>query len=348
MPQVDPLPHLARRVTSIDVAKAAGCSQAAVSLWVTGKHEGRLSDELQKRIAKAVADLGYVPNRTARRLTAGSSRSVSFIFPGFSYHFFGSILEGVGGVLDDAWELTFHDSRPGRAHPDRPNVVSSSVFADTTGVILASPSAAEVEAIGKVGAAAVLVDSPEAPPGTSRVSFELVESLREVAEDLHRLGHRRVGYVSFVANSLTLASRRAAVVSAFKARGLKVVGPDLRLESLDMGAIAERFAQKWPDWRAAGVTAVLCADDRHAFGVIRAARGMNLRIPDDFSLVAFNDTDAAAIVDPALSSIRLPSVAIGAAAGQALKDLVTEGNAREIAVATQYIPRTSTGMTPAE
>lgn len=346
MSPVDPLPHLARRVTSIDVAKAAGCSQAAVSLWVTGKHEGRLSDDLQKRIAKAVAQLGYVPNRTARRLIAGSSRSVSFIFPGFSYHFFGSILEGVGGVLDDSWDLTFHDSRPGRAHPEYPNVITTSVFADTTGVILASPSAAEVEAIGSVGAAAVLVDSPDAPAGASRVSFQLDESLRDLAEDLHRLGHRRIGYVSFVANSLTLASRRAAVVAAFKARGLKVVGPDLRLESLDMGAIAERFAEKWPEWRAAGVTAVLCADDRHAFGVIRAARELGLHIPDELSLVAFNDTDAAAIVDPALSSVRLPSVAIGAAAGQALKELVTEGSVREIAVATSYIPRASTGRRP--
>lgn len=333
-----------RRVTATDVAKLAGCSQAAVSLWINGKHEGRLTPEWQQRIASAVAELGYIPNRTAQKLSSGTGQAVSFIFPGFSYNFFGPVLEGVSAALGRGWDLSFHDSRAD-GHPLKESVeslFSSAVGADTTGVILASPSAIELDAIADVGAAVVVVDSPDAPSSASRVAFEAEPSIQQMAAELAALGHKRVGYVSLAADSLTLIDRRKAVVQALKNRGIRTVGPDLRVKGVGLETTAELFIDKWPRWHHEKVTAIICSDERHAYGVMTGARRTGIRIPQDLSLVAFNDSDPAQLLSPSLSSIQFSAVELGAAAGRALKTRVS-GLTETIMVPTQYTSRESTG-----
>ncbi|WP_332603167.1 LacI family DNA-binding transcriptional regulator [Arthrobacter sp. S2(2024)] len=337
-----------RRVTATEVAKLAGCSQAAVSLWITGKYEGRLTPEWQQRIAAAVAELGYVPNRTAQKLSSGTGRAVSFIFPGFSYSFFGPVLEGVSSALGHGWDLSFYDSRPngGSRKDSAEALVSVAVGADTTGVILASPSSAELGAIGDVLAATVVVDAPEAPSNASLVAFDTDPSIDEMAAQLARLGHKRVGYVSLAANSLTLIERRKSVVRSLKAHGIQPVGPDLRVTTGGLDATADLFSGKWPHWRHERVTAVICSDERHAYGVLAGARAMGLSVPADFSLVAFNDSDPAQLLAPSLSSIHLSAVELGAAAGKALKARVGGIVAAPILVPTSYFGRESTGIAP--
>ncbi|WOH20568.1 LacI family DNA-binding transcriptional regulator [Paenarthrobacter sp. GOM3] len=333
-----------RRVTATDVAKLAGCSQAAVSLWLNGKHEGRLTPEWQQRIAAAVAELGYVPNRTAQKLSSGTGKAVSFIFPGFSYNFFGPVLEGVSAALGGGWDLSFYDSRA-NGHPRKESIdtlFSSAVGADTTGVILASPSALELEAVASVGAALVVVDAPEAPPSASRVAFDAEPSIQQMASELAALGHHRVGYVSLAADSLTLIDRRKSVVQALRSHGIRTVGPDLRVKGVGLETTAELFIDKWPRWRHERITAIICSDERHAYGVLIGARRLGIRIPEDLSLAAFNDSDPAQLLSPSLSSIQFSAVELGAAAGRALKARVS-GQKETIMVPTQYTGRESTG-----
>jgi len=91
-----------------------------VSLWVNGKSDGRLTAENAERIAKAVKELGYVPNRAAQKLALGSSQSVSFLFPGALYgDFIASVVDGVSSHLGPDWEVAFVDAKPsagGEAH----------------------------------------------------------------------------------------------------------------------------------------------------------------------------------------------------------------------------------------
>jgi DNA-binding LacI/PurR family transcriptional regulator len=338
--------HRTRPATSNDVARLAGCSQAAVSLWLNGKHEGRLKPDLQQRIAAAAAELGYVPNRTAQRLSKGGARSLSFLFPGYSYHFFGTILEGATTALGRDWELSFFDTRSNRDLQGATRLVSRAVGADTAGVLLASPSRDEVAAVAHLRSTVVIVDAPDAPETASLVSFDIDASVDAAAAHLAALGHRRIGYVSFVAESLTLTTRRSTVGQALRRRGLSLVGPDLRLPTFDLDATARAFSERLSGWRDRGVTAVLCADDRHAYGALTACRQLSVSVPEELSILAFNDSAPAALLEPSLSSIRLPAVELGSTAGTAMLQHITSGTPSRSSVQASWHPRSSTGPSP--
>ena len=336
-----------RRVTAADVAKLAGCSQAAVSLWVTGKFEGRLAPEWQERIAAAVDELGYVPNKSARNLVRGTVQSVSLVFPGASYSFLGPVLEGVTDALGQGWDISVLDSRPGGDPNSSARAMSSAIGADTSGVIIASPSAADIEAVDALGfSSVVIVDSPRGSLRGSLVSFDFENSIDDLSRELAEYGHERVAYVSFAVPSLTLAHRREELRASLSKRHVELVDSDLIVVTTDVIAVKRAFVKVWPGWRKQGVTAVVCADDRHALGVISAARELGLTIPTDFSLAAFNDSEPAEFLDPALSSIRLPAMELGQAAAQALLGRVRSDDTSVFAVPTRYLSRASTGVAP--
>lgn len=332
-----------RRVTAADVARRAGCSQAAVSLWVTGKYEGRLNPEWQERIAAAVKELGYVPNRAARRLVTGGTPSASFIFPGAGYSFFGPVLNGVTEALGPEWDILFFDSRPGRIVEHAAQAVSSAISAETTGVILASPSESNLEDIAHATAQAiVVVDAPSAPSTVSRVAFDMVQAVEDAVAHLAALGHRQVGYISYRGTGLTLVSRHELLTDTLRDRGVSVAIPDLHVSGLDVAVTAAEFVAVWEAWKAAGVTAVLCGDERQAYGVFTAAHRLGLSIPDDLSVISFRDSDVAPLLAPSLSSIRLPALELGALAGRALTLLVDGEQPTTTLIPATYVPRMST------
>lgn len=337
----------ARRVTAADVAKLAGCSQAAVSLWVTGKYEGRLTPEWQKAIASAIDELGYVPNKAARSLVSRTVRSVALVFPGSSYSFLGPVLEGVTVALGPGWDIAVHDSRPGSAEASSRKVMADAVGADTSGMIVASPSQADLDAVSALGfRRVVVVDAPLGLEYGSLVSFDLDESIEDLARELVGYGHERVGYVSFAAPSLTLAHRRERLQAALGGFGASLVDADVSVTSTDIESVDAAVRRQWPTWQSLGVTAVVCADDRHVYGVLSAARGLDLSIPGDFSLAAFNDSEPADYLEPRLSSIRLPAMELGSAAAAALAGRVASDAPSRSLVPTRYIPRASTGPAP--
>jgi LacI family transcriptional regulator len=332
-----------RRVTAEDVARLAGCSQASVSLWVTGKFEGRLTVEWQQRIAAAVKELGYVPNRAARRLVSGGTPSASIIFPGPRYAFFGPVLSGVTDALGPEWDILFFDARPGRIDEGGSRLVSSAISADTTGVIVASPSESDLDDIERIAARAlVVVDSPRVPDGVSLVAFDMSAAIGEAVDHIATLGHRRVGYVAYPGAGLTLSERRERLLATLSTRSV-VAAAELATSSLEIDVTADEFAAIWDEWRAAGVTAVICGDERQAYGVLSAAHRLGIRVPEDLSIVSFRDSEIAWLFSPPLSSIRLPAVELGISAGRALTALVRGEAPTTTLIPATYVSRGSTG-----
>jgi LacI family transcriptional regulator len=329
------------RVTAADVARLAGCSIAAVSLWANGKTEGRLTKEWSDRIADAVAQLGWVPNRVAQHLSTGTSVTVGFIFPGFSYNFFGSILEGVSSVLGSAWDLTFFDSRAKAEHGGSQGVIARAAATSPAGLILASPSQSELDELRVSSVPTVVIDSPQSPEGSSLVFFDVEPSVAEMAEDLARHGHRTVAYASFAAGSLSLRHRREVVQETLRRHGVHLVDNDLITPSLAVEDVSAAFESHWPTWVAAGVTAVICSDDRQAYGVIRGCRRLGIDLPEGLSIIGFNDSDAAPLLEPALSSIWLPAQSIGVDAAKVLRVQIAGEKTTQSRIGTRYTHRAS-------
>ncbi|MEV1130258.1 LacI family DNA-binding transcriptional regulator [Agromyces sp. NPDC049794] len=331
------------RVTLADVAREAGCSAAAVSLWVNGKSSGRLSVENAERIEHAVVRLGYVPNRTAQRLALGSSQSVAFLFPGAAYgNFFTTIVDGVADRLGPEWEITFVDAKlSASAASSAP--LARALRSDPSGLLVSAPSPDILAALEDVCVPTVVIDAPSAPAHVSLVTLDLTPSIHALVQHLDELGHRRVAYVSYVAESLSLSSRRSQVRDQLLRRGIDMVDQDLLLDSLTLTHAAQAFTGIWPAWERAGVTAVICADDRHAYGVMAAGRELGIDLPGRLSLVGFNDLDPNALLSPALSAIALPALEMGTAAADAFAAHLSTGTPSRLMIPTRYIRRESTG-----
>src|SRR4051812_39969499 len=194
-----------RPVTSVDVARHAGVSQATVSLVLSGKAAGRVSATTEATVRQAAEELGYRPNLAARALRTGTARAVGLVVPDITHPFLGRVMrgtqtaarrEGYAVVLVDAardwtWEV------------DSFEVLRNSAVDGFLLFGVEPPRGAE-----DLEDSMVTIESDPGRLPTVRLDVEA--GARAVAEHLLGLGHRRVGRLAGTAGAATLRRREAA------------------------------------------------------------------------------------------------------------------------------------------
>ncbi|MEO8274023.1 MAG: LacI family DNA-binding transcriptional regulator, partial [Chloroflexota bacterium] len=293
----------------------------------------RLSAGTAIRIREVAGALGYRPNPVARMLTQRQTMTLGILTPQalaviFSNPFFALFSEGVAHAAEDlGYELHFisplHGSLAlavGRSTVD--GVVAIGLSADHP----------EVEQIRGAGLPMVLVDSDDLPQHSS-VVVDDEAGARAAAEHLLGLGHTNLLVIAVEGPASASGEPGPHGVTERRLRGYRtaldaagVALPDEQIvagrSSIDGGASA--FQRAW----AMGIrpTAVLAMSDAIAIGAMRAARELGLRIPDDLSVVGFDDIDLAAHVDPPLTTVHQPIRQKGA---DAVRLLLAEVEQRE-------------------
>ncbi|MDI2098482.1 LacI family DNA-binding transcriptional regulator [Ruicaihuangia caeni] len=329
-----------KRVTAADVAARAGCTPAAVSLWINGKTAGRISDQVGERIREAVEALGYVPNRTAQQLSTGQSRQLAFVFPDVWYTFFSYILDGITAEIDESWDLALtmplrHEREQGggtRAALQR------ALRGGPAGLIIASPEREMLDLVPP-GLPTVVIDADSAPEHCSLARYDFEPGAAAVAAHLSAAGHERVGYIGLDRRADTLLTRRARLGDALEAHDIRFALPDLLLDNIRADMVADRVS----DWLTSDVTAVICGDESLAYGAIAASQRLGRSVPGELSLVSFNDLAPASLIEPSLTSVHMPTYEIGRLAGQMLASRVAGGDVRVETVPTELVVRESTG-----
>jgi alanine racemase len=337
-----------------DVAREAGVSKTAVSFAFNSPE--RLSAETAIRIREVAGALGYRPNPVARLLTQRQTMTLGVLTPQalaviFSNPFFALFSEGVAHAAEElGYELHFISPLHGS--------LALAVGRSTVDGVVAIGLSAEHPEVGQIrgaGLPMVLVDADDLPEHSSIVVDDEAGA-RAAAEHLLELGHRDVLVIAVEGPAVPSGEpgrhgvslrRLRGYRAAFEAAGLDL--PDDRIvaarASIDGGSAA--FRRAW----AMGLrpTAVLAMSDAMAIGAMRAAREEGLRIPDDLSVVGFDDIDLAAHVDPPLTTVHQPIRQKGA---DAVRLLLAEVEQREanrpehIRLDTRLIIRTSTGPAP--
>ncbi len=346
-----------------DVAREAGVSKTAVSFAFNSPE--RLSAETAVRIREVAGALGYRPNPVARMLTQRQTMTLGVLTPQalaviFSNPFFALFSEGVAHAAEDlGYELHFisplHGSLAlavGRSTVD--GVVAIGLSADHP----------EVEQIRGAGLPMVLVDSEDLPEHSS-VVVDDESGARSAAEHLLALGHRDVVVMAVEAPEQSrdddappdprparqpegvTARRLRGYLAAFEAAGAAIPADRVVAGRASIDGGASAFHRAW----GLGLrpTAVLAMSDAMAIGVMSAARELGLRIPDDLSVVGFDDIDLAAHVDPPLTTVHQPIRQKGA---DAVRLLLAEVEQREanrpehLRLETRLIVRASTGSAP--
>ncbi|HXI44720.1 MAG TPA: LacI family DNA-binding transcriptional regulator [Candidatus Acidoferrales bacterium] len=336
-----------------DVAREAGVSKTAVSFAFN--NPDRLSTETASRIREVADSLGYRPHPVARMLTQRQTMTIGVLTPQalaviFSNPFFALFSEGVAHAAEDlGYELHFISPRNGSLA-----LAVGRATVDGVVAIGLSKDHPEVEQIRSSGLPMVLVDSEDLPEHAS-VVVDDEGGARAAASHLVGLGHRDVLVIAVERPDAPDDGESDGVV-ARRLRGYRAVleAANLTLSpewvvagraSIDGGEAA--FHRAWSFGRRP--TAVLAMSDAMAIGAMRAARELGLRVPEDLSVVGFDDIDLAALVDPALTTVHQPIRQKGTDAVKLLlaeMELRTGSLPQHLRLETRLIVRGSSGPAP--
>ncbi|MFG2406023.1 LacI family DNA-binding transcriptional regulator [Streptomyces brevispora] len=330
------------RPTSRDVARAAGVSQATVSLVLGDKWRGRVSEATADRVREAARGLGYRPNLAARNLRLGRTRTALLVVPALTNEFFARVYTGAAAVAaEHGFGVVLYPSPDGTG-PARDPFASARAALD--GVIASSMAADALGALHGADLPLVMLDSdPSAPGPVARVNLDVADGMRQVTEHLLDLGHRRFVHLASAVDTWTFVVRADAVHEALRG----VPGTDLRTVPAALNVRAGREAAE----RALSLpgprpTAIICDDDILAAGACKAARRLGLRVPDDLSVTGFDDLALATAVEPELTTVQLPAEQVGERGMSALLAVLEGSTAETGSLPVRLVVRGSSAPPP--
>src|ERR671921_1506808 len=277
-------------VTTITrVAQEAGVGVGTVSRVINGS--AAVSEATRRRVLEVVAELGYEPNATARALSTGRTRSVGVIAPFFTRP---SVIERVRGVAPllatAGYQLVLFDVE----RPEQRTGVFRSVIGRVDGLLTISlaPAKAELRRLAAAGIPVVLVD--HAHESVATVTVDDVEGGRMATEHLLSLGHRRIAFAGDSDDGVHGASASLRRCAGYQ-RALADAGVPLRPELVKLRPHGRQAAEVAHELLtlATPPTAVFAASDLQALAMIEALEALGRRVPDDLSVVGFDDVELA-------------------------------------------------------
>ena len=330
------------RVTIREIASLAGVSVATVSRVMNGRDD--VSPETRELVQRIVREHGYTASRTARGLSAGRTGLIGTTVPVVHPPYFSFILSGAAEALYER-DMRLVVCPTQHEHDREVSLLERLMHGTTDGGLLILPqeSAAELEQLLDAGYHFVVID-PLAPLNERIPAVSAAHSAGAdmAVKHLLSLGHRRIGAITGPRGWIATEDRLRGFHAALASAGILtppelVVTGDFQIEP---GAIAARKLLALAD----RPTAIFAFNDNIAVGVMQVARELGLRIPEDLSVVGFDDLEAAEIVTPALTTIRQPIAEMGRMAASLLERLI-EGQtieAMHVELRTQLIVRDST------
>jgi DNA-binding LacI/PurR family transcriptional regulator len=324
-----------------EVAAAAGVSPTTVSHTISGKRH--VSPATAARVRSVIEQLEYVPNAGAVGLQSGRSKVIALAVPDISHWYFGRIAKGVEEEAD-ARNYGLVICSTVNADPRREkryfNMLKTRA-ADGL-VYTASRSSSDIDELSKHARSSALVLADEAIPSLPHlpsVRTMLAEGARAVGDHLAALGHSRAVVIAGYPGLHSTDERIAAFRERFPT-ALTLFG-DYEQES---GAqiVSELLANAVP------FTCIFAHNDSMALGAIRRIREAGLRVPEDVSVVGFDDMDVASLVTPGLTTVRKDMVEVGRRAAGILLDLLegAGGEVESVVLPTELIVRGTTAPPP--
>jgi DNA-binding LacI/PurR family transcriptional regulator len=321
------------RVTSIDVAECAGVSQSTVSLVLSGKGPGRVSEATQEEVRRCARELGYRPNVAAQALRLGSSRAVALLVPDITNPFFNRVLRGAQRAAQAAgYTVALVDT--GRDLGWEAQSFEALRAGPVDGYLLFEVSAPE-----ELGPDHPVVLMERDAPGRPSVRFDGLAGASAAFGHLLELGHRRIGHIAAEFEAPTFQRREQARRQALAEAG---IDPDRQPRATTVIGIEDARVAAAPVL-AEEPTAVFCDDDLIAAGLYLAAREAGLRIPADLSVVGFDDMDFARALGPPLTTVALDAERLGASAFELLELRMSGRRTRKrIVLPAELVVREST------
>ncbi len=338
----------ASNVTIRDVAQRAGVSSMTVSRVINDSE--LVSADTRRRVEDAITELGYVPSRLARGLSAKRTGTLAVIVPDVANPFFTLIVRGAEEVARRAgYRAILCDTRADLTVERE--VIEEMLAHRVEGILIAPVSDRSREHLRRLTAfnvPFVLVDRTVPGVETDAVLGDSEEGAQRLIEHLLSLGHRRIGMIVESDDVSTARDRRLGYEAALRAAGIPADAELVARASVDPGGgyagMRRLLSLDEPP------TAVFTVNNLVALGAIEAVRSAGLEVPDDVALVCFDDIEYASRLYPFLTVMEQPAETFGTLSAQLLLERI-ENRAPErprvVVLPAQFVVRRSCGAAAA-
>lgn len=334
-------------VTLKDIAKASGVSTATVSYVLNDGPKGVLP-ETRERVQKIIDELGYMPNAAARSLKGVKTHTFGVVFPHegidpFENEYFALVLSGIVSVASERKQVLMLFTGMSWAEVER----SVPKFCDgrCDGFLFIAPPANSsfIGQLSERNKKIVLLGTRANGIPVSTVDADNVLGGRLATRQFIESGHKRIGIITGDQRTTSSIERLEGFRLEMAAHNMPV---DERLVVLGsysphVEGAAKQLLSERPE---TGVTAVFCVHDSIAEAVLRVAPSFGISVPEDLSVIGFDDLPLAAKLDPPLTTIHHPLRLVGATAALKLLDLIADPSSepRERLFDVSLVERAST------
>ncbi len=332
------LPH--KLITIKDVAEAAGVSTATVSRVIS--ENGNVSKKLAKRVINVINELDYHPDQSARRLRHRTTKIVGVVLSDIQNPFFTTLVVGIEGVLQEkGYILLLGNSCEDQ---NRENQHLSTFLSEQVAGIIFTSTGKDIASYKKfqaIGIPLIAVDRRPADLDVDSVQLANEKASFDAVNHFFMEGHRRIGLIAGLEYLSTGSERRDGYMRAFQASGIPV-DPEL----IQYGDFRQDSG-----YRAMGAlldltdppSAVLVSNNLMTLGALQMIHERDLTIPNQISIIGFDDIDWASSLRPPMTVIAQPVTEMGIAAANLLLERIQnpEGPIKHLTFDSRLIVRAS-------
>jgi LacI family transcriptional regulator len=308
-----------RKATVKDVSQAAGLSTATVSRVLAGFNE--VSEDARQRVMDAAKALNYQPNRNARNLRKSTTSKIGVIISDIQNPFFGSVVRGIEKItIKDDYTIILGNSDE---DPLREKKLIAMLLEEGVAGIIIVPTNVDQENYNLLvgsGIPFVVVDRQLPLPDLDMVLVNGAAGAEMAVDHLVSLGHRKFGYVGGMKHLSVMHEREQGYLAALRKHKIPIVTEYLRQgnnrQDGGYAAVCELLSLEQPP------TAILIANNLMTLGGLQAIHESGLEIPEQVSLVGFDDMDWAPSLRPPLTVVAQPAYEMGETAASILLERI--------------------------
>lgn len=306
------MPKSPRQVTIAQVAEYAGVSQASVSRVLNRNQT--VDPSIAAKVREAVEKLNYSPSQTARNLVRGRSNTVALVVPDLENPMFQGVLKGLSReAAADGYRVLVADTSERVADEEE---IAIEARSRCDALVLVSPRmpAERLQSLIARSGPTVVVNRPVPSDPAAELSVDYENAARTLGEHLVSFGHTRIAY---------LAGPPQAYADRLRRRGLAELlarYPAVELIDLAAGSQVEDGYRAADSFMASGATAAFAFNDLVALGLMARLREVGVDVPGDVSVAGVDDIPLARFSAPALTTMSVPRIEVGAQAWRRLRD----------------------------
>jgi LacI family transcriptional regulator/LacI family repressor for deo operon, udp, cdd, tsx, nupC, and nupG len=326
-------------VTIKDIAKVAGVSHTTVSRALKEHHS--ISPETTERIQKLAREMGYVPSAVAQSLLAQRTHTIGMVITTAADPFIVQIVGGVEQVAQTAGYSVFLSSSHNNPEQEL-NVVDTFQRRRVDAIIVTSSRVGSMYSsrLDQLQVPIVLINNQEEGDYLHSVAVDDINASQLAVEHLISLGHYRIGYIGTTNRPKSNRRRLDGYRAALDQAGI-TFDPELIFSPV-AGTDMERGQLSLIPLMSARATAVICYNDTIAIGLLLACRDQGISVPQQLSIVGFDDIESASYVTPPLTTVRQPRFELGQRAMRMVLDLLEGQEVQDQLLTCDFIAREST------